>query len=434
MKVLYIGPYKDETGWAHAAIENIMALDAAGVDVVCRPMKLNDATAEVPAKLLELESKSDKNCDVVIQNCLPHHTDYNGSFDKNIAYYFTETSHFRNSVWAERLNLMDEGWVPCDSVLEASRESFVDIPLNIVPVPCNVEKYQKKYEPLDMPHLKDKFVFYTIGEVHRRKNLADLIKAYHLEFGPEEPVALVIKGSLPGMPAGEVDKHIGEMCNQIKTQLKLYHSPQIYLPETIITQHLTEEELMRLHATCDCYVSPSYGEGWNMPAFDAMAMGKTPICTKQGGPTDFLIWDQTSILNEDGSFTPDRRPIGGQPNPMEGRYGSIHNSLAGWLVEAQEEPVFGMKEGTFPDLYVGNESWAAINIAELRRAMREAFENVEERTKRAENGVVRAYDYSHLRVGSLMRDLLDGRKEQTIFHDRVGSLRKKLDFTKMGQS
>jgi len=400
MKVLYIGPYKDGTGWAHAAVENIMALDAAGVDVVCRPMKLNDVTAEVPAKLLELESKSDKNCDVVIQNCLPHHTDYNGLFEKNIAYYFTETSHFRNSVWAERLNLMDEGWVPCQSVLEASRESFVDIPLNIVPVPCNVEKYQKKYEPLDMPHLKDKFVFYTIGEVHRRKNLADLIKAYHLEFGPEEPVALVIKGSLPGMPPSEVDKHIGEMCNQIKTQLKLYHTPQIYLPETIITQHLTEEELMRLHATCDCYVSPSYGEGWNMPAFDAMAMGKTPICTAQGGPVDFL-------------------------------YG---NYPGGWLVEAQEEPVFGMKEGTFPDLYVGNESWAAINIAGLRRVMREAFENAEERKKRAENGIVRAYDYSHVRVGNLMRGLLDGRKEQTVFHDRVGKIREKHDFTKMGQS
>jgi len=28
MKVLYIGPYKDGTGWGHAAHENILALDA----------------------------------------------------------------------------------------------------------------------------------------------------------------------------------------------------------------------------------------------------------------------------------------------------------------------------------------------------------------------------------------------------------------------
>src|SRR5688500_657259 len=107
MKVLYIGPYKDGTGWAHAAHENILSLDAAGVDVVPRPFKLNDVNGEVSPRIIELEGKSDKGCDIVIQNCLPHHTDYNGHFEKNIAYYFTETSHFKNSAWAERLNLLD---------------------------------------------------------------------------------------------------------------------------------------------------------------------------------------------------------------------------------------------------------------------------------------------------------------------------------------
>lgn len=435
-KVLYIGPYKDGTGWSHAAIENILALDAAGVDVVCRPMKLNDANGEVPAKLLELESKSDKNCNIVIQNCLPHHTDYNGSFDKNIAYYFSETSHFRNSSWAERLNLLDEAWVPCRSVVKASRESFVDIPIAVIPVPCNVEKYQKKYEPLDMPHLKDKFVFYTIGEVHRRKNLVALLKAYHLEFGPQEPVALVIKGSLPGMHPVEVDRHIGEICNKTKDQLKLYQRPEVYLPETIITQHLSEEEMMRLHVTCDCYVSPSYGEGWNMPAFDAMAFGKTPICTAQGGPLDYLSWSDASVKNEDGSFTNDPRPIGYELSSLDGcmnRYGSLFPSNAGWLVSGNTEPVFGMKDGTFPDLYVGNEDWYSVDIRELRKAMRQAFEDSDERKKRAEYGILRAYDFSHVKVGELMRDILNGTKEQAIFHGGSCKVREKHSFQKVGQ-
>ena len=36
MKVLYIGHYKDGTGWGGAAIDNILALDAVGVKVVPR--------------------------------------------------------------------------------------------------------------------------------------------------------------------------------------------------------------------------------------------------------------------------------------------------------------------------------------------------------------------------------------------------------------
>lgn len=386
MKVLYIGPYRDGTGWAHAAHENILALHAAGVNVVPRPIKLNDVDGEVSPIIAELEKQSDKGCDIIIQNSLPHHMDYDGRFAKNIAYYFTETSHFKNCSWAERLNLMDEAWVPCKSVFYSSRESNVNIPINIVPTPCDVSKYQKQYEPYPIPELESRFVFYTIGEVHRRKNLAGLVKAFHLEFGPYEPVALVIKGSIPGVSSEEVNKHITEICREVKVNLKLYKNTDMYNKEIIITQRLTEEQLMRLHSTCDCYVSPSYGEGWNIPAFDAMAMGKTPICTAQGGPDDFLF-DQYQV------------------NEGHGNIGFVEE-YSGWLVPARQEPVFGMKE-TFHDLFVGNENWASIDINKLRKAMRAAYQNKEEREIRAKNGINRAYNYSHLAVGNQMKELLN---------------------------
>lgn len=34
MKVLYLGHYRERSGWANAAINNILALDSVGVDVV----------------------------------------------------------------------------------------------------------------------------------------------------------------------------------------------------------------------------------------------------------------------------------------------------------------------------------------------------------------------------------------------------------------
>ena len=72
MKVLFIGVYKDGTGWGNAAQNYILALDAAGVDVVPRAIKFNDRQAEVPQRILQLEKKSSKGCTHVIQNVLPH--------------------------------------------------------------------------------------------------------------------------------------------------------------------------------------------------------------------------------------------------------------------------------------------------------------------------------------------------------------------------
>ena len=112
MKVLYIGVYKDGTGWAHAAQDYILALDAAGIDVVPRAIKQSSLMAEVPDRILELEKKSAHGCNVVIQNVLPHMMEYSGGFEKNIGLYFTETDGYRESSWPGKLSLMDELWVP----------------------------------------------------------------------------------------------------------------------------------------------------------------------------------------------------------------------------------------------------------------------------------------------------------------------------------
>ena len=100
MKVLYIGCYRDGTGWAHAAQDYILSLDTVNIEVVPRFVKLNDNFAEIPKRIEDLENNDDKNCDVVIQHVLPHLMDYRGDFQKNIALYVTETDHgFQTNLW-----------------------------------------------------------------------------------------------------------------------------------------------------------------------------------------------------------------------------------------------------------------------------------------------------------------------------------------------
>ena len=72
MKVLYIGHYREGTGWGRAAIDYILSMDAAGIEVVPRAVKLNDRQPELPPRLLELENQESSGCDVCIQHVLPH--------------------------------------------------------------------------------------------------------------------------------------------------------------------------------------------------------------------------------------------------------------------------------------------------------------------------------------------------------------------------
>ena len=95
MKVLYIGYYKENSDWGKITTNNILALDAAGVDVVCRPVKLSQPR-QISGRLKELEEKSVEGCDVCIQHVFPEHMVGAGVFKKNIGViggFFVELSH-----------------------------------------------------------------------------------------------------------------------------------------------------------------------------------------------------------------------------------------------------------------------------------------------------------------------------------------------------
>ena len=261
MKVLYIGHYREGTGWANAAIDYILSMHKAGIDVVCRPVKLNNSNPEIPKEIEELEKKSLKGCNICIQHVLPHMLDYNGNFEKNIAIYATETSHFQKTTWAEKINTMDEAWVINQEMVHSSTLSGVTIPIKVVPHACDMSKYERSYPSLGLP-TKETFTFYTVGEAIRRKNLVALLKAFHIEFSPEEPVSLVIKTNKSGMSPDECQKHVSEMCNQVKLNLKLHSNVDEYKSEILITERLSEQEMCSLHQECDCFGMPFFGEAW----------------------------------------------------------------------------------------------------------------------------------------------------------------------------
>jgi glycosyltransferase involved in cell wall biosynthesis len=195
--------------------------------------------------------------------------------------FATETSHFRGSGWADCANRMDEVIVFNRQSAEACRASGVTVPVGVVPHAVDLSRFQKSYPPLEQlkPYREaGDFLFYFVGEFVRRKNLSSLVKAFHLEFDPSEPVQLVIKTSSPGVSPDACHAKVDEMCRHVKENLRLYPTLDHYKSELIITERLSQEGLMRLHSGCDCNVTPSFGEAW-------CAVPGTQVDTRDGPKT-----------------------------------------------------------------------------------------------------------------------------------------------------
>lgn len=368
-KVLYISNYAQISGYSIAALNNILALDRAGVEVVPRRLCLGGPPNNLPQRILDLERKSSEGCDVVIQHTLP--SLFEGSPLRNIGLYASETSSFNASNWASRLNMMDELWAINPQQVLAAKESKVKTPIYVVPHAIDTDRFDRQLQPLNIPYLKDKFCFYTISEFSRRKNFGALIKAFHLEFHRNEPVALVIKSNVPGCSPQDSHQKLSQFAAEIKSGLKLYSSLDRYHQELIITDFLTDEQLLGIHSTCQTYVNTSFGEAWGLGVSDAMGCGNAPIVTNFGGPVSYV---------DDNS---------------------------GWVVKTAMEPVFGMQE-SLPGLYTGKEQWGAVDIAHLRSTMREAYTNKSSRLQKGRNAAKKIREYSLIKVGNQMKELIDG--------------------------
>ena len=379
-----IGHFSEPSGWGQAARDYLLAMDAAGIDVVPRTCFLGPAgRVQLPERLLELEAKSSAGCDVCIQHVLPHQMRYDGNFKKNIGLFVCETDNFKESSWADALNCMDEVIVPCCTNWRACKMSGVNVPVHVVPHATDVTRFQRRYEPNpQIKELKNKgnFVFYTIGEWVKRKNYRALLKAFYTEFDPDEPVELVVKTSVPGLSPANAMKVVGGEAYQIRLDLKLHGGrPEAYKNVKFIMERLSEEQLMGIHAAGDCFVQSSFGEAWSIPAFDAMAMGKIPIIPNSSGYMDYMTTD--------------------------GFFGKAPQY--GWLVDTHKTQVCGITD-SFPDLYTGREEWDEVRGSHLQGCMRQAYEDAHERFNRANAGMERAYDFSYERVGQMLQKVLNG--------------------------
>lgn len=368
IKLLNLSVYRDGTGFAHSSIDHIIAMNRVGIDVVTRPIELSGYHESVPHEIEELEKKSLDGVTHVLQHYLPQMFTWKHGV-KNIGMFHVETTHFKPSKWQYYCNLMDAIVVNSLQNTHACTNSLVHKPIYNIPQPINVEIFKKEYKPLELP-IKNKYVFYAIGDWSYRKNYENLIRAYLNTFSKNDDVILILKIYVSGYDTNGSAKIISDFIAGCKQKLRKYATGNF--PEIIILpQRISNEEILSLHQMGHCFVSVERGSGICLPAMNAVGFGNAVIASEWGGHIDFL-------------------------NTYDGtRY------IRGELV-----PCYGMELSACPytELYTCHEEWYELNYNHLCEQMLYTYNNRCGIKKYSNSVFMNTHNYTN--VGNVWKSIL----------------------------
>jgi len=131
---------------------------------------------------------------------------------------------------------------------------------------------------LDSPEFK----FLFMGDLSARKNLRDLLKVFLFTFQGAKDVALVVK---TWVGTKDKVKSFAEEIRKLRASLGgNTQYPKIYL----YNDFLPEPCMPGFFNSCDCYVSPSCGEGFGLPHLYSMACEKPVISINWGACSDYI--------------------------------------------------------------------------------------------------------------------------------------------------
>ena len=128
-------------------------------------------------------------------------------------------------------------------------------------------------------------IFLHVSSCFPRKGVDVLIASFARSFRATDPVRLVIKG-------------FPNPHNEVEEQLAALNAADPDAPRIdFINRDMEEEELLGLYREADCMVLPARGEGFNMPAAEAMAAGIPLIVTGFGGHLDFCTAEDARFVD-----------------------------------------------------------------------------------------------------------------------------------------
>jgi glycosyltransferase involved in cell wall biosynthesis len=243
----------------------------------------------------------------------------------------------------DMVRALDEVWTPSEWGRRLLADNGVDEGrVRVVPEGVDTEVFRT------VPRARlggEPFRFLCVGRWTLHKGVDDLVAAYCAEFGPDEPVELVLHCWCPYQPGFDLRTRIARAA------------PRPHAP-IVASMPLPVAGLAALYNRCDAFVLATRGEGWGLPIFEAMACGLPAIITDYSAPAEYM--DE-----------------------------SIAYPLRVERMIDVDEPFFFER---------GAGQWAQPDVAHLRALMRHVVENREEafaKGQRAAEAVRRRWTWDH---------------------------------------
>ena len=362
----------DTSGYAVAGRRYLRSLAAVDVPVAWQPlvntMKGRITTVEAPegdgvmAELAALPTSPGEAPYTTLLHCIPAtwaqlRAELKG--ERVIGQTVWESDPMPTR-WRDELAVVDEVWVPTEWNADVLRRGGVERPVRVVP--HAVDHAAPVNPPLSLP--ADHFVFVSIATWDWRKRPDLLLHAFLRAFTAVDPVTLVLKTNervLSWWCRTEIERNVWW---QVMDVVRQYPDAANVV---LVNETWTDEQVAGLWAIADGYVSLTCSEGWGLGAFDAAVAGVPVVITGHGGHIEWIGADHPGLLP------------------------------------------FTMEPANHPDrrMFEPGMEWAIADVAAAAAMMRELYEA---------GGAVAAAasplsqrlrtEYSHQRIGALMKELL----------------------------
>ncbi len=240
------------------------------------------------------DSKTQYGSNRLPQITLCHGTNnFKNSGKYKIAFTTTEVDGIPKE-WVQCLNEMDEVWVTAEFVKKAFVKSGVAVPIYNIGEGVDPDYFNPDIIPF--PNIpKEKFRFLSNFAWGKRKGVDVLFEAFRREFNEDEDVALMLK-VLPSYQGHNI-------MDELKLVYERKGAAKVYLYDV----EFKKWEMGRLYTSAHAFIWPSRGEGYGLPALEAIASGLPVIASNHSAHLEFLTDNgkpKPGVLLIDGKVVP----------------------------------------------------------------------------------------------------------------------------------